>query len=190
MSDAPLAQRLAGGRDPLAGRIPVSIVTGFLGSGKTTLINRLLKKPEMNRIAVIVNEFGEIAIDNDLVEASTEQMKLLDSGCLCCAVRGDLEETLRELFVQRRNGQVIDFERVVIETTGLADPAPVMRNSNASSRVGISGTRIRKMFDGRWVNTIVLTRPKRRASPAAASCENAPRMPAQRKIVAVAAIDR
>ena len=127
MSDAPLAQRLAGGRDPLAGRIPVSIVTGFLGSGKTTLINRLLKKPEMNRVAVIVNEFGEIAIDNDLVEASTEQMKLLDSGCLCCAVRGDLEETLRELFVQRRNGQVIDFERVVIETTGLADPAPVMQ---------------------------------------------------------------
>jgi len=127
MSDAPLAQRLAGGRDPFAGRIPVSIVTGFLGSGKTTLINRLLKKPEMNRVAVIVNEFGEIAIDNDLVEASTEQMKLLDSGCLCCAVRGDLEETLRELFVQRRNGQVIDFERVVIETTGLADPAPVMQ---------------------------------------------------------------
>jgi len=127
MSDAPLAQRLAGGRDLLAGRIPVSIVTGFLGSGKTTLINRLLKKPEMNRVAVIVNEFGEIAIDNDLVEASTEQMKLLDSGCLCCAVRGDLEETLRELFVQRRNGQVIDFERVVIETTGLADPAPVMQ---------------------------------------------------------------
>src|SRR6187549_3732324 len=127
MSDAPLAQRLTGGRDPLAGRVPVSIVTGFLGSGKTTLINRLLKKPEMNRVAVIVNEFGEIAIDNDLVEASTEQMKLLDSGCLCCAVRGDLEETLRELFVQRRNGQVIDFERVVIETTGLADPAPVMQ---------------------------------------------------------------
>jgi G3E family GTPase len=127
MSDAPLAQRLAGGRDPLAGRIPVSVVTGFLGSGKTTLINRLLKKPEMNRVAVIVNEFGEIAIDNDLVEASSEQMKLLDSGCLCCAVRGDLEETLRELFVQRRNGQVIDFERVVIETTGLADPAPVMQ---------------------------------------------------------------
>ena len=114
-------------RDPLAGRIPISIITGFLGSGKTTLINRLLKKPEMNRVAVIVNEFGEIAIDNDLVEASTEQMKLLDSGCLCCAVRGDLEETLRELFVQRRNGQVIDFERVVIETTGLADPAPVMQ---------------------------------------------------------------
>jgi G3E family GTPase len=127
MSDATLAQRLAGGRDPLAGRIPVSVVTGFLGSGKTTLINRLLKKPEMNRVAVIVNEFGEIAIDNDLVEASSEQMKLLDSGCLCCAVRGDLEETLRELFVQRRNGQVIDFERVVIETTGLADPAPVMQ---------------------------------------------------------------
>ena len=127
MSDPSPTPRFAGGRDPLAGRIPISVVTGFLGSGKTTLINRLLKKPEMNRVAVIVNEFGEIAIDNDLVEASSEQMKLLDSGCLCCAVRGDLEETLRELFVQRRNGQVIDFERVVIETTGLADPAPVMQ---------------------------------------------------------------
>ena len=127
MSDAPITAGVSSGRDPLVGRIPVSIITGFLGSGKTTLINRLLKKPEMNRVAVIVNEFGEIAIDNDLVEASTEQMKLLDSGCLCCAVRGDLEETLRELFVQRRNGQVIDFERVVIETTGLADPAPVMQ---------------------------------------------------------------
>src|SRR5918992_4183676 len=114
-------------RDPLAGRIPVSVVTGFLGSGKTTLVNRLLKKPDMNRVAVIVNEFGEIAIDNDLVEASSEQMMLLDSGCLCCVLRGDLQETLREMFVKRRNGEIIDFERVVIETTGLADPAPVMQ---------------------------------------------------------------
>src|SRR5918997_95241 len=114
-------------RDPLAGRIPVSIITGFLGSGKTTLINRLLKKPEMNRVAVIVNEFGEIGIDGDLVEVSSEQMMLLDSGCLCCVLRGDLQETLREMFVKRRNGEIIDFERVVIETTGLADPAPVMQ---------------------------------------------------------------
>ncbi|MBI4206906.1 MAG: GTP-binding protein [Betaproteobacteria bacterium] len=114
-------------RDALAGLIPVSIITGFLGSGKTTLINRLLKQPEMNRVAVIVNELGEIGIDNDLVEVSSEQMMLLNNGCLCCVLRGDLQETLRELFIKRRNGEIIDFDRVVIETTGLADPAPVMQ---------------------------------------------------------------
>ncbi|MBI3045878.1 MAG: GTP-binding protein [Betaproteobacteria bacterium] len=114
-------------RDALAGLIPVSIVTGFLGSGKTTLINRLLRRPEMNRVAVIVNELGEIGVDNDLVQVSSEQMMLLNNGCLCCVLRGDLQETLRELFIKRRNGEVIDFDRVVIETTGLADPAPVMQ---------------------------------------------------------------
>jgi G3E family GTPase len=114
-------------RDPLAGRIPVSIVTGFLGSGKTTLINRLLKRPDMNKVAVIVNELGEQSIDHDLVEVSSEQMMLLNNGCLCCVLRGDLQQTLRDMFVKRRTGEIIDFERVVIETTGLADPAPVMQ---------------------------------------------------------------
>ena len=114
-------------RDALAGLIPVSIVTGFLGSGKTTLVNRLLRRPEMNRVAVIVNELGEIGVDNDLVQVSSEQMMLLNNGCLCCVLRGDLQETLRDLFIKRRNGEIIDFDRVVIETTGLADPAPVMQ---------------------------------------------------------------
>jgi G3E family GTPase len=114
-------------RDALAGLTPVSIVTGFLGSGKTTLINRLLKRPEMNRVAVIVNELGEVGVDNDLVEVSSEQMMLLNNGCLCCVLRGDLQETLRELFIKRRNGEIIDFDRVIVETTGLADPAPVMQ---------------------------------------------------------------
>jgi len=114
-------------RDPLAGRIPVSIVTGFLGSGKTTLINRLLKRPDMNRVAVIVNEFGEQSIDHDLVQVSSEQMMLLNNGCLCCVLRGDLQETMRDLFIKRRTGEIIDFDRVVVETTGLADPAPVMQ---------------------------------------------------------------
>ena len=121
--EEPQAQR----RDALAGRIPVSVITGFLGSGKTTLINKLLKRPDMNRVAVIVNEFGEQSIDHDLVQVSSEQMMLLNNGCLCCVLRGDLQETLRDLFVQRRSGEIIDFERVVIETTGLADPAPVMQ---------------------------------------------------------------
>lgn len=113
--------------DALSGKFPVSVITGFLGSGKTTLINKLLKRPDMNRVAVIVNEFGEQAIDNDLVEVSSEQMMLLNNGCLCCVLRGDLQETLRDLFVKRRNGDIIDFTRVIIETTGLADPAPVMQ---------------------------------------------------------------
>ena len=114
-------------RDALAGLIPVSIITGFLGSGKTTLINRLVRRPEMNRVAVIVNELGDIGIDNELVQTSSEQMMLLNSGCLCCTLRSDLQETLRELFIKRRNGEIIDFDRVVIETTGLADPAPVLQ---------------------------------------------------------------
>jgi G3E family GTPase len=102
-------------------------VTGFLGSGKTTLIRRLLTHPSMNRVAVVINEFGEVGIDNALVAASSENITLLANGCLCCTVRTDLQETLRELFAKRRAGEVIDFDRVVVETTGLADPAPVIQ---------------------------------------------------------------
>src|SRR5690606_29760788 len=119
--------RTATRRDALAGLIPVSIITGFLGSGKTTLINRLLRRSEMNRVAVVVNELGEIGVDNDLVQVSSEQMMLLNNGCLCCVLRGDLQETLRDLFIKRRNGEIIDYDRVLIETTGLADPAPVIQ---------------------------------------------------------------
>jgi G3E family GTPase len=114
------------GRDPLAGKLPVTLITGFLGSGKTTLLKRLLRDPGMNRAAVIINELGEVGIDHELVAQSSEQMTLLANGCLCCAVRTDLQETLRELFVQRRAGEVIDFDRVFVETTGLADPVPVL----------------------------------------------------------------
>jgi G3E family GTPase len=117
----------AAARDPLAGRLPVTVITGFLGSGKTTLIRRLLGHPGMNRAAVIVNEFGEVGIDHELVAASSENVTLLNNGCLCCVVRTDLQETLRELFTKRRAGEVIDFERVLIETSGLADPAPVVQ---------------------------------------------------------------
>jgi len=111
-------------RDPLAGRIPIVLITGFLGSGKTTLLGKLLRHPGMDRAAVIINELGEVAIDHQLVATSSEQMTLLVNGCLCCTVRTDLQETLRELFIKRRAGEVIDFDRVFVETTGLADPVP------------------------------------------------------------------
>ena len=114
-------------RDALAGRIPVTLVTGFLGSGKTTLVSRLVRHPDMRRVAVVINEVGEIGIDHDIVAMASENIALLANGCICCSVRTDLQETLRELFGQRRAGQLADFDRVIVETTGLADPAPVLQ---------------------------------------------------------------
>ena len=122
--------------DPLASRLPVTVITGFLGSGKTTLLSRLLRDPGMHRAAVIINEFGEVGLDHELVEASSERMTLLSNGCLCCALRTDLQETLRELFVKRRSGEVIDFDRVFIETSGLADPAPVLHSLASDGLLG------------------------------------------------------
>ena len=111
----------------LAGKIPVTLVTGFLGSGKTTLISKLLLHPNMRRVAVVINEIGEIGIDHDLVTLSSENITLLANGCICCSVRTDLQESLRDLFAQRCVGEVFDFDRVIVETTGLADPAPVVQ---------------------------------------------------------------
>jgi G3E family GTPase len=104
--------------------IPVSIVTGFLGSGKTTLIGRILRDPAFARTAVIVNEFGEIGLDHELIASGDETLLTLTTGCLCCAVRSDLIETLLEL--GRRAGDA--FDRVLIETSGLADPAPILQS--------------------------------------------------------------
>lgn len=109
-------------------RIPVSILTGFLGAGKSTLLNRLLKDPAMKDAAVIINEFGEVGIDHLLVEASNDAVVELSDGCLCCTVRGELVDTLAELIDGMQTGKVKPLSRVVIETTGLADPAPVMQS--------------------------------------------------------------
>jgi G3E family GTPase len=106
----------------------VTVLTGFLGSGKTTLLNRLLKAPALAGAAVIVNEFGEIGLDHLLIEASEEQFTLLDNGCVCCTVRGDLVATLCELDRRSRAGEIPPLTRVVIETTGLADPAPILHS--------------------------------------------------------------
>jgi G3E family GTPase len=111
---------------PSTERIPVSVITGFLGSGKTTLLKHLLPQPAMADTAVVINEFGDVGLDHLLVENSSDDTVVLSSGCLCCTIRGDLVDTLRSLFLRRRKGTIPQFKRVVIETTGLADPAPVL----------------------------------------------------------------
>jgi len=109
-------------------RIPVSILTGFLGAGKSTLLNRLLKDPDMADAAIIINEFGDVSIDHLLVERSGDGIIELAEGCLCCTVRGELVDTLAELMDGIQTGRLKAVKRVVIETTGLADPAPVMQS--------------------------------------------------------------
>jgi len=126
------------------GRLPVTVLTGFLGSGKTTLLGALLKRPELSRTAVIVNEFGEIPLDHELVEASDEQIVQLSGGCLCCALRSDLGITLAGLLDRRARGELPRFERIVIETSGLADPAPIlhqlMTDPGLASRLAVGRT--------------------------------------------------
>ena len=114
-------------RDKSADRTPVSLITGFLGSGKTTVLNHLLRHPGMADSAVIVNEFGEIGLDHLLIEAVSGEVAVMANGCICCTVRSDLADTLRRLLAQRDAGEVPPFSRVLIETTGLADPAPIVQ---------------------------------------------------------------
>lgn len=106
--------------------IPVAVLTGFLGAGKTTLLNFLLQDPFLANAAVIINEFGEVGIDHLLVEKSDENIVELSSGCLCCTIRGDLINTIYDLLARRGRGEIKAFDRILIETTGLADPAPVL----------------------------------------------------------------
>jgi G3E family GTPase len=110
----------------LAEKTPVALLTGFLGSGKTTLLSRLLGHPDMGETAVIVNELGEVAIDHHLLRRVDERTVLLKSGCVCCSLRGDLADELRDLLGRRERGEIPAFRRVVVETTGLADPAPIL----------------------------------------------------------------
>ena len=116
---------LALAREPL---IPVGVLTGFLGSGKTTLIRSLLRQPAFDGTAVVVNEFGEIGLDHLLVEAALgEDTVLLEGGCLCCATRGDLVRALRSLLDRRQRAELPPYRRVIVETSGLADPAPILQ---------------------------------------------------------------
>jgi G3E family GTPase len=114
-------------RDKSAHRTPVSLITGFLGSGKTTLLNALLRHADMADSAVIVNEFGEIGLDHLLIEQVSGEVAIMANGCICCTVRSDLADTIRDLLARRDSGDVPPFGRVLIETTGLADPAPIVQ---------------------------------------------------------------
>jgi G3E family GTPase len=105
----------------------VSLITGFLGSGKTTLLNRLLRHDDMKDSAVIINEYGEVSLDHLLVERVDGEVAVLASGCICCTIRSDLEQTLRDLLVKRDRGEIPPFRRILVETTGLADPAPIVQ---------------------------------------------------------------
>jgi G3E family GTPase len=125
---------------PASGPIEVSLITGFLGSGKTTLMRHLLRSPAMKDAVVIVNEFGEVGLDHQLMEAAGQEVVLLESGCICCSLDGSLVETIESLLRQRRKGTVPAFRRVLIETTGLADPGPVIHDlfDIRAVRLGVS----------------------------------------------------
>jgi len=106
--------------------IPVNVITGFLGSGKTTLLQRLLAAPQLADTAVLVNEFGEVGLDHHLLRRLDDEIVLLQSGCLCCTIRGDLSAAMRDLYSKRERGEIRPFRRLAIETTGLADPVPIL----------------------------------------------------------------
>jgi G3E family GTPase len=117
-------------------RVPVTVVTGFLGAGKTTLLRRFLETPHGQGTAVVVNEFGATGIDDALVRASADETVLLGNGCLCCITRTDLQLALRRLVVERERGEIPDFRRIIIETSGLADPSPILQTFATDRALG------------------------------------------------------
>ena len=123
--------------------IEALVLTGFLGSGKTTLLGHLLRQPEFSHTAVIINEFGEVGLDHDLIEASEDSLIELATGCLCCKLRNDIATTIHDLLRRRDQGKVTPFSRLVIETSGLADPAPIlqtlMTDATIAGRIAVAG---------------------------------------------------
>src|SRR6266446_815696 len=117
-------------------RIPVTVVTGFLGAGKTTLVRRFLATPEGAGTAVVINEFGSVGIDDALVRGSTDDVTLLGNGCLCCNTRSELQNALRNLVAERAHGTLPQFTRILIETSGLADPGPILQTFATDRALG------------------------------------------------------
>src|SRR5512139_1477328 len=132
-----------------AEKIPVTVLTGYLGAGKTTLLNRILSEPHGKKFAVIVNEFGEIGIDNDLVVGADEEVFEMNNGCICCTVRGDLIRIIEGLM--RRRGK---FDAIIVETTGLADPAPVAQTFFVDADVKDAATldAVVTVADAKWLS--------------------------------------